>query len=108
MQPRRERIYQLKQASLKLTSSESEHAVKVITRWEKLSSEIQTRSGRLNSAVEVLENYQTMHDTEALWITQAEELLTSDELRRMSGEISESKLQRFLVSPTLYEKLISV
>jgi hypothetical protein len=94
MQPRRERIYQLKQASLKLASPECELAANVITRWEKLSTEIQARSGRLQAAVEALENYQAMYDTEALWVTQTEELLTSDEVRRISGEVSESKLQR--------------
>jgi hypothetical protein len=97
MQPRREHIYQLRQASLKLTSPESEHAADVIKRWEKLSTEIQARSGRLQGAVETLENYHTMYDTEAVWVTQTEELLTSDELRRISGEVSETKLQRFLV-----------
>ena len=97
MQPRRERIYQLKQASLKLTPPESEHAANVITRWEKLGTEIQARSNRLNAAFEALENYHSMYDTEALWVTRTEELLTSDELRRISGEVSERKLQRFAV-----------
>ena len=97
MQPRRERIYQLKQASLKLTSPESEHAANVITRWEKLSSEVQARSGRLHAALETLQNYQTMYNTEELWLTQMEELLSSDELKRISGEVSESNLQRFSV-----------
>lgn len=97
MQPRRERIYQLKQASLKLTPPESEHAAAIITRWEKLGTEIQARSSRLHTAFEALENYHTMYDTEALWVTQTEELLTSDELRRISGEVSERKLQRFAV-----------
>lgn len=97
MQPRRERIYQLKQASLKLATPESEHAASIITRWDKLGAQIQSRSNRLHTAVEALENYHTMYDTEALWVTQTEELLTSDELRRFSGEVSERKLQRFAV-----------
>ena len=97
MQPRRERIYQLKQASLKLTSPESEHAANVITRWEKLSSEIQARSGRLQTALETLQNYHTLHNAEELWLTQTEEMLSSGDLRRISGEVNESRLQQFSV-----------
>lgn len=101
MQPRRERIYQLKQATLKLTSSESEHAANVTIRWEKVSTEIQARSGRLQTAIDALENYQTMYNDEASWITQTEELLTSDELRRNSEDVSETKLLRYKVSSIL-------
>lgn len=108
MQPRRERIYQLRQASLKLTSPQSEHASLVITRWERLSTEIQARSERLHCAVEALENYKVLHDTEASWVSNTEELLASDELRRISGEMSERKLQRFLVSLTIITSVAQI
>lgn len=98
MQPRRERIYQLKQASLKLTSPESGHATNLITRWEKLSSETQARSSRLQAAIGVLENFQTMYETEVMWIMQTEQLLASGEFLRTSEESSENRMERFSVS----------
>lgn len=86
---RREKIYQIKQASLKLTTSSNDEANDVIMRWEKLSSEIQNRAKQLLTAVETLESYQIMYATEELWVKQMEEtLVSSDELGRTSEEVS--------------------
>ncbi|XP_046858231.1 microtubule-actin cross-linking factor 1-like isoform X2 [Xenia sp. Carnegie-2017] len=84
---RREKIYQIKQASLKLTTSSNDEANDVIMRWERLSSEIQNRAKQLLTAVETLESYQIMYATEELWVKQMEEtLVSSDELGRTSEE----------------------
>ena len=112
MQPRRERIYQLKQASLKLPSLESEHGSSVIARWEKLRSERQRRSSALHTAVGILENFVTTRDTEVVWITETEEQLSSEEFPRTSDEVSENRTGRFTVrrplkGPWLVEYMVA-